>query len=52
LGWAPSWNIETAVAKTVEWQKAYQSGEAERCTDKQIASYKFDLNERGEDNGR
>lgn len=25
LGWAPKWNLENAVQKIVEWQKAYQA---------------------------
>ena len=28
FGWQPRWNIETAVKKTVEFTKAYLSGEA------------------------
>lgn len=27
LGWKPRWHIREAVAKTVEWAKAYQTGE-------------------------
>lgn len=27
LGWIPKWNLETAIKKIVEWQKAYQSKE-------------------------
>lgn len=27
FGWQPHWNVETAIEKTVEWSKAYLSGE-------------------------
>lgn len=27
LGWIPKWNLETAIQKIVEWQKAYQANE-------------------------
>jgi CDP-glucose 4,6-dehydratase len=27
LGWAPRWNLETAIEKIAEWQKAYQNKE-------------------------
>ena len=40
FGWAPRWVIETAVAKTVEWAKCWQSGgNTGVCMDKQIAEY-------------
>ncbi len=40
LNWKPKWNIETAVAKTVEWYKEYYSGgNAEECMIKQINCY-------------
>ncbi len=28
LGWIPKWNLQTAVQKIVEWQKAYQAKES------------------------
>lgn len=28
LGWLPKWNLETAIQKIVEWQKAYQAKES------------------------
>lgn len=27
LGWVPKWNLETAIQKTVKWQKAFQAKE-------------------------
>jgi CDP-glucose 4,6-dehydratase len=30
LGWIPRWNLETAVQKIVEWQKAYQANRSMR----------------------
>jgi len=27
LGWSPKWNLETAVQKIIEWQKAHQATE-------------------------
>ncbi|MCL2249592.1 MAG: CDP-glucose 4,6-dehydratase [Oscillospiraceae bacterium] len=27
LGWRPVWNLKTAIAKTVEWEKAHHAGE-------------------------
>ncbi len=40
FGWAPRWNVETAVERTVEWTKAYFAGE-DICAvmDKQIAEF-------------
>jgi CDP-glucose 4,6-dehydratase len=40
LGWAPRWNLETALAKTVEWHQAWRNGEdiASRCIT-QIQTY-------------
>lgn len=40
FGWKPRWNIRQAVAKTVEWTKAYQAqGDIPACMDKQIAEF-------------
>ena len=40
FGWKPHWDIETAVAKTVEWSKAWQAGEDVRLTmNAQIKEY-------------
>ena len=40
LGWKPKWNVNTALAKTVDWVKAYQSSSSQReiCL-KQISDY-------------
>lgn len=40
LGWQPKWNIETAVAKTIEWTKSYANHENIRqIMQKQITEY-------------
>lgn len=40
LGWRSRWDVREAVAKTVEWAKAYLAGEAAGlCTDRQIREY-------------
>ncbi len=40
FGWKPVWHIETAVAKTVEWSKAYLAGEDMLAyMDRQIREY-------------
>ena len=39
LGWAPKWDIETAIDKTAEWTKAYFAGEGDKCLEKQIREY-------------
>ena len=40
LGWSPCWHIEEAIARTVEWSKAYLSGEEVTVVmDKQIREY-------------
>jgi len=39
LGWRPVWDIEMAVEKTVEWEKARLSGEFAGCTHRQIDEY-------------
>lgn len=40
FGWQPKWNLETAVAKTVEWTKVWQSGgDVRDCMDRQIEEF-------------
>ncbi len=40
FGWEPAWHIDTAVARTVEWYKAWNSDEDMReYTKKQVAEY-------------
>lgn len=40
FGWRPRWSFETAIEKTVEWAKAYASGEnILTCMDKQIEDF-------------
>ncbi len=39
LGWAPKWDIEMAVTKTVEWTRAYLDGKAVSCMEQQIKEY-------------
>lgn len=40
FGWAPKWNIDKAVEKTVEWTKNQNSGgDVRECMDKQIREY-------------
>lgn len=40
FGWKPVWNIETAVAKTVEWTKSWQAGEdLDRCMSGQVEEF-------------
>lgn len=40
FGWAPHWNLETAIEKTVEWSKAWKKGEDVRpVMDKQIKEF-------------
>lgn len=37
IGWTPTWNVEQAVEKTVEWTKEYVAGGSVRdCADSQI----------------
>ena len=31
LGWTPKWDLETAIQKIVQWQKAYQTKENMRA---------------------
>ncbi|NLL79118.1 MAG: CDP-glucose 4,6-dehydratase [Clostridiales bacterium] len=40
FGWSPNWDIETAVAMTVEWYKCWaKSGDIRACMDKQIDKF-------------
>ncbi len=40
FGWRPRWDLETAIIRTVEWSKSWDSGENVRAVmDKQIAEY-------------
>lgn len=40
LGWRPRWDLETAVAKTVEWTKCWLSGgDVRRCMEAQVGEY-------------
>ena len=40
LGWAPRWNLEKAVEKTVEWTKCWNSGgDVRECMDIQIEEF-------------
>lgn len=40
FGWRPHWNLDTAVAKTVEWSKCWLNGEDIRvCMDQQIHEF-------------
>ncbi len=40
FGWKPTWNIDMAVAKTVEWSKCWREhGEIEKCMDAQIRQF-------------
>ena len=40
FGWKPSWNIETAVDKTVEWTKAFMYREdVSRVMDRQWSEF-------------
>lgn len=43
LGWEPRWNLEQALAATVEWYRAYQSGaDLRQLTLRQIEDYEND----------
>ncbi len=37
--WRPRWNVETAVAKTVDWTKSWLQGDSAGPVDKQIDEY-------------
>ena len=40
FGWQPRWDLDTAIAKVVEWSKAWQAGEDVRpVMDRQIREY-------------
>lgn len=40
LGWAPRWNVETAVEKVVEWSQVYFSnGDVSACMKRQITEF-------------
>ena len=40
FGWQPRWDLDTAIAKVVEWTKCWSSGEDVRsCMDRQIADF-------------
>ena len=40
FGWRPRWNLDMAIEKTVEWTKAWLSGEAvDLCMEKQIEEF-------------
>lgn len=40
FNWQPRWNVEKAIAKTVEWSKAWQSGAAiDSCMEQQINEF-------------
>ncbi len=40
FGWHTAWNIDSAIAKTVEWTKVYfEKGDIDACMEKQIAEF-------------
>ena len=40
FGWKPRWNLETAVAMTVEWSKIWLAGgDVRACMDRQIQAF-------------
>ncbi len=40
FGWQPTWNLEKAIEKTVEWSKCYiNGGDICACMDKQISEF-------------
>ena len=40
FGWKPTWNLETAIDKVVEWSKCYLSGgDVRACMDDQIRAF-------------
>ena len=40
LNWYPRWDVETAIAKTVQWSKSWlANGDIETCMDKQIVEF-------------
>ena len=42
FGWKPHWNLDTAVEKTVEWTKCWQSGgDVRQCMNNQISQFLY-----------
>ncbi len=40
FGWSPRWDVRTAIKKTVEWSKSYESGVGMReCMERQIQEF-------------
>ena len=40
FGWMPRWDLNTAVAKTVDWSKVWASGgDVRECMDQQIEEF-------------
>lgn len=40
FGWAPKWNLDMAIEKTVEWSKCWLNGnDVKECMDRQIAEF-------------
>ena len=40
FGWRPTWNLETAIEKVVEWTKCWNNNEdINKCMDKQIEEF-------------
>lgn len=40
FGWAPRWNLDTAIAKVVEWSKCWMNeGDVRVCMDRQISEF-------------
>ena len=39
LGWQPCWNVREAVQRTVDWTRAWQSGNARKEMDRQVQDY-------------
>ena len=40
FGWAPRWDLETAITKVVEWTKCWTSGgDVRECMNRQIEEY-------------
>jgi len=47
LGWNPTWNINQALEKIVDWQKAWLAGlDMKKFCEKQIADYQYDSRNR------
>ncbi len=47
FGWEPTWHVEEAVKKTIEWSKAYQRGrDMKKTTDEQIKAFIKDREEK------